>query len=100
MANLRIGYGGELPDVLAGVGITDVRTSMRCTVGTAYVVAAGAAGVLGFEAAPFAPTQTGGLCTEIIPDRERRATWIQAYAVPAFAVTAPGAVRKITGLAG
>lgn len=99
LANLRIGYGSELPDVLAGVGIANVRTSMRVAVGTAYVVTAGAAGVMGFEPSPAAPTQAG-LVTEVIPDREHRATWIQSYCLPAFALTVPGAIRKITGLAG
>lgn len=99
LASLRIGYGGELMDVLAGVGITNVRTSMRVAVGTAYVVATGKAGICGFESAPAAPNQAG-LITEVIPDRERRATWIQSYALPCFAITTPGAIRKITGLAG
>jgi hypothetical protein len=104
---LRIGYGSELNDVLAAVGITSVRTSMQCTPGVAYVVASGAAGVLGFEPAPYGMTNSGavtgssgGLATEIIPDREHRSTWIQSYALPAFAIPVPGAIRKMTGLAG
>ncbi|MCA2249022.1 hypothetical protein JF729_14650 [Mycobacterium intracellulare] len=96
---LRIGYGSELNDVLASVGITDIRTSMQVTVGTAYVVASGAAGVLAFEPSPFG-VNGSGLVTEVIPDRQARSTWIQSYAVPVFAVPVPGAIRKITGLAG
>lgn len=88
---LRIGYGSELTDVLASVGITSVRTSMQCPVGTAYVCPYGAAGVLGFEHA---------LTTEVIPYREVRGRWVQSFAVPCFAIPLPGAIRKITGLAG
>lgn len=106
LAALQIGYGPELTDALAAVGITDTRTSMQVANGTAYVVASGAAGVLGFEPATVdattggAASSGGGLVTELIPDREHRATWIQSYAVPCFACPVPGAIRKITGLAG
>ncbi|MBU3750138.1 MAG: hypothetical protein FGM52_06750 [Mycobacterium sp.] len=88
---MRIGYGAETSDVLASVGITSVRTSMQVPAGTAYVVSSGQAGILGFERP---------LTTEVIPERTRRSTWVQVYAVPAFAVPTPGAVRRITGLAG
>lgn len=88
---LQVGYGAELTSVLAGLGITKVRTSTQVANGTAYVVSSGQAGVLGFEKP---------LTTEVIPDREHRRTWVQSYAMPAFAVPTPGAVRKITGLAG
>lgn len=97
---LRIGYGSELNDVLASVGITDVRTSMQVANGTAYAVASGAAGVIAFEPTPFSMNGAGGLATEVIPDRETRSMWVQSYAVPVFAVPVPGAIRKITGLAG
>jgi hypothetical protein len=110
-ASLQIGYGSELPLVLAAVGITDVRTSVQVTPGTAYVMPAGAAGVLGFERSPaglagltgaagVTGSGAGGLVTEIIPDREHRATWIQSYALPCFAIPIPGAIRKMTGVAG
>jgi hypothetical protein len=88
---MRIGYGAETTDVLASVGISSVRTSMQIPAGVAYVVSSGQAGVLGFER---------GLTTEVIPERTRRSTWVQVYAVPVMAVPTPGAVRKITGLAG
>ncbi len=87
----RIAYGAETTDVMASVGITSVRTSMQVPAGTAYVVSSGQAGVLGFERP---------LTTELIPERTRRATYIQSFVVPVFAVPTPGAVRKITGLAG
>ena len=110
--SLRIGYGYELPQVLAAVGIENVRTSMQVTPGTAYVCPQGVAGLIGFEATPYGATNLGqpgvgigsggqaGLVTEILPDRETRSTWLQSYCVPAFAVVVPGAIRKITGLAG
>jgi len=111
-SSLRIGYGYELPQVLAAVGIENVRTSMQVTPGTAYVCPSGVAGLLAFEPVPYGSTDVGvpgggigsggkaGLVTEIIPDRESRSTWVQSYCVPAFAVVVPGAIRKITGLAG
>lgn len=88
---MRIGYGSETTDVLASVGISRVRTSMQVAAGTAYVVSSGQAGILGFERP---------LTTEIIPERTRRSTYVQAYAVPVLAVPTPGAARKIVGLAG
>lgn len=87
----RIAYGADTAAVMESVGITSVRTSMQVPAGTAYVVSSGQAGVLGFERA---------LQTEIVPERTRRATYVQSYCVPVFAVATPGAVRKITGLAG
>ncbi|WP_460359509.1 major capsid protein [Mycobacterium sp. ZZG] len=89
---LQVGYGADLTAVLAAAGITKVRTSTQVSVGVGYVVSAGQAGVMGFE--------HGGLRTETIPDRERRRTIVQTYASPAYAVPRPGAIRKITGLAG
>ncbi len=86
----RIAYGAETSAVMESVGITSVRTSMQVPAGTAYVVSSGQAGVLGFERP---------LTTELIPERTRRATYIQSFVVPVFAVPTPGAVRKITGLA-
>lgn len=98
---LRQGYGSELPNVLAGVGIQTVRTSMQVEHGSAYVVTYQAAGVMGFEVTPYGQaTGQNGLATEIIPDRERRRTLVQVYCTPVFGVIAPGSVRKITGLVG
>lgn len=102
---LRIAYESHLNDMLESVGITSVRTSMQVTPGTAYVVASGAAGVLAFEPTPVLPNgvaagNSGGLVTEVIPDRGTRSMWVQSYAVPVFAIPVPGAIRKITGLAG
>lgn len=62
---------------------------MQITQGVAYVCASSVPGVVGFEVP---------LHTEVIFERERRTTRVQSYAVPAFAVVTPGAVRKITGI--
>jgi hypothetical protein len=91
LSELQIGYGAQLNDALAAVGITSVRSSMQVTNGTGYVVSSGSAGVLAFERP---------LTTETIPVREERKTKVQSYCVPAFGITVPGAIRKITGLAG
>lgn len=47
-------------------------------------------GTVGFEAP---------LSVDVIDERKTRSTWVQAYAVPAFAVDRPYAAKKITGLA-
>lgn len=91
LTSVRICYGPETAAVMESVGIATVKASMQCPPGVAYVVSAGQAGVVGFERP---------LTTEVIPERTRRSTYVQVYAVPAFAVPVPGAVRKITGLAG
>lgn len=91
LTTMRIAYGAETTAALESVGITSVRTSMQVPNGTAYVVSSGAAGIVGFERP---------LTTEVVPERTRRSTWVQTYAVPAFAIPVPGAIRKITGLAG
>lgn len=90
-AALQIAYGTDLNDVLASAGITAMRASLSVTNGTAYLVESGKPGRVAFERP---------LTTELIPDRHTRSQWVQTYAVPAFAVSTPGAVRKITGLAG
>ena len=38
------------------------------------------------------------LTVEVYDDRSTRSMWVQAYAVPAFAVDRPYAAKKITGL--
>ncbi|EOM74612.1 hypothetical protein DW322_03395 [Rhodococcus rhodnii] len=86
---LKIGYGEGLAAALESAGITEVKSSMLIPVDTAYLVEQGKAGVVAFERP---------LTTETIDDRHHRATWIQSYAVPAFAVTNPSAAVKITGI--
>ncbi|WP_218002659.1 major capsid protein [Nocardia brevicatena] len=90
-ARLKIGYGIDLAAVLASAGITKVRTSVQIAPGVAYLVENKQAGRTVYERP---------LTTEVIDDRHHRAQYVQSYVVPAFAVSKPGAVRKITGLAG
>ncbi|MFH5207570.1 major capsid protein [Antrihabitans sp. NCIMB 15449] len=87
---LRVGYGDQLADVLASAGL-ELFANPRITAGTGYVLTKGEAGSVGFEAP---------LTVETYDDRSIRSTWVQAYAVPAFAVEKPYAVKKLTGLAG
>ncbi|ORM37958.1 hypothetical protein BFL43_02165 [Williamsia sp. 1135] len=82
-------YGESLEGVLKAAGIDTVKTSTLVPRGTAYMVEKGKAGKIGFERA---------LTTEKYDERATRSTWFQSFAVPAFAVNKPGAVRKITGI--
>lgn len=81
-------YAENLPDVLEAAGLKLV-SNPRITEGTAYLVQAKAAGTVGFEVP---------LTVEPVPDRGTRSTYLQAFCVPAFAVTNPGAVVKLTAL--
>lgn len=90
-AMLKIGYGTELAAVLASADIEKVRTSMQVTPGTAYLVQRGHAGRIVYERP---------LTVETFDDRNTRSQFVQSYVVPAFAVSNPHAVVKITGLAG
>lgn len=85
---LRTAYAGDLPDVLDAAGLKLV-SNPRMAEGTAYVVAAGAVGTVGFEVP---------LTVEVVPDRGTRSRWLMGYCVPAIAVTNPGAVIKLNGL--
>ncbi|MFD6516543.1 major capsid protein [Rhodococcus sp. NPDC060176] len=87
---LNVAYGDKLADMLTSAGLTKFASS-RVDPGVAYAVQKGAAGVVGFETP---------LTVEAFDDRSTRSKWVQAYAVPAFAVEKPYAVKKITGLAG
>ena len=85
---LRTGYAGDLPGVLESAGLTMV-SNPRIAEGTAYVVAAGAVGTIGFEVP---------LTVETVPERSTRSRWLMGYCVPAIAVTNPGAIVRINGL--
>ncbi|WP_064255535.1 major capsid protein [Rhodococcus sp. HS-D2] len=87
---LRVAYADRLPTLLDAFGL-ELFVTPLVEVGSAYAVKRGAVGRIAFEMP---------LTVEAIPDREHRCTWMQGYVVPAFAVSQPGAVRKITGLAG
>ncbi|MGV0796190.1 major capsid protein [Mycolicibacterium elephantis] len=87
---LRTAYAEELDDMLASAGFTDgMFANPRIPAGTAFVAQGGMVGTVGFEAA---------LTVEVYDDRSTRSRWVQAYAVPAFAVDRPYAAKKITGL--
>lgn len=86
---LSVAYGENLGDVLESNGL-DLFSSPRVTAGVAYAVQKGQAGVVGFEQP---------LTVETYDERATRSKWVQGYAVPAFAVERPYAVKKITGLA-
>lgn len=85
---LAVAYGENLDAVLKSAGLT-LFANPRLTDGIGYVTQAGAAGFVGFEEP---------LTVEIVPDRLTRSRWVQAFCVPAFAITNPGAVIKLTGL--
>jgi len=87
---LNVAYGDKLAAMLESAGLTKF-VSSRVESGTGYAVAKGQAGVVGFEST---------LTVESYDDRSTRSKWVQGYAVPAFAVEKPYAVKKITGLAG
>ena len=88
-ADLRIGYGDQLDAVLSSAGLK-MTTITHLDGGTAYLLKKGAAGRVGFEFP---------LTTDVIDKRENRKRMVQAYAVPAFAIDRPRAVKRITALA-
>ena len=85
---LRTAYAEELTAMLESVGMT-MFSNPRIPAGTAFVAQGGMVGTVGFETA---------LTVEVYDDRSTRSMWVQAYAVPAFAVDRPYAAKKITGL--
>ncbi|GGL09676.1 major capsid protein [Nocardia jinanensis] len=85
--NLSIGYGVELTQVLAAARLTLV-TNPYIPEGRVYLTAKGKAGTVGFEAP---------LTVDIIDKRENREKIVQVYAVPAYAVDRPQAVKVVTG---
>jgi hypothetical protein len=86
--NLRTAYGDKLELALASAGL-ELVSNVKVPVGTAYAAAKGTAGIVGFEA----PLQVTSW-----PDYETRTTVVQGWAVPAFAVTHPFHLKRITGL--
>ncbi|WP_404314347.1 major capsid protein [Prescottella equi] len=87
-ADLRIGYGDTLAAVLASTGLS-LKSSPYVADGTAYVLAKGKVGYVGYERR---------LTVEYIDKREVRSKVVQAYAVPSFAVDQPRAIKKIVGI--
>lgn len=86
---LRTLYGKDLGSVLDSFGLSLV-SNARLAAGTAYVLEAGGVGTVGFEEP---------LRVEVYDDRATRSTWVQCFAVPAFAVEKPYAAKKLIALA-
>lgn len=82
---LRTAYAEGLGDMLKSAGL-EMFANPRIPEGEAYVVEQGMAGTVGFEAP---------LTVDVWDDRSTRSTWVQAYAVPAFAVDRPYAAKRI-----
>lgn len=82
---LRTAYAEGLDDMLKSAGL-EMFANPRIPQGEAYVVEKGMVGTIGFEAP---------LTVEVYDDRSTRSTWVQAYAVPAFAVDRPYAAKRI-----
>ena len=87
--SLRVAYGSKLDEMLKSAGL-ELFANPRMAAGAAYVCERGNVGVVGFEKP---------LTVDTWDDRSTRSTWVQAYAVPAFAVERPYALKKLTGLA-
>jgi hypothetical protein len=86
---LREAYAENLGAMLESAGLK-MFSNPRIPAGTAYVAQGGTVGTVGFEQI---------LTVDVYDDRSTRSKWVQAYAVPAFAVDRPYAAKKITGLA-
>lgn len=86
---LREAYAENLGAMLESAGLK-MFSNPRIPAGTAYVAQGGMVGTVGFEEP---------LTVDVYDERSTRSKWVQAYAVPAFAVDRPYAAKKITGLA-
>lgn len=87
-ADLRRAYAENIGKMLEGAGLKLVSNTL-VPVGSAFVAQFGEAGVIAFEKPVTVTTWR---------DEATRSTWVQSYAVPAFAVNKPAAVKLITGL--
>jgi hypothetical protein len=89
-AQLRTAYDADLERMLTSAGFTKgMFVSPRIPAGTAYMVVSGGVGVCGFEI---------GLTVNTWEDYATRSWFVQAFAVPAFAIDRPYAAKKITSL--
>lgn len=88
--DLRVAYGDGLDAMLKSAGV-ELFSNSRVASGVGWAIQVGQVGTVGFEAP---------LTVDSWDDRATRSKWVQAYAVPAFAVDRPYAAKKITGLAG
>ncbi|ORW02480.1 major capsid protein [Mycobacterium kyorinense] len=85
---LRQAYAENLGAMLESAGL-EMFSNPRIPEGTGFVAQGGMVGTVGFETA---------LTVEVYDDRSTRSMWVQAYAVPAFAVDRPYAAKKILGV--
>lgn len=88
-AALRTAYAENLSKMLEAASLKLV-TNVLVPIGSAFVAQTGEAGVIAFEKPVTVTTWR---------DEATRSTWVQSYAVPAFAVNKPSAVKLINGLA-
>lgn len=88
-AALRTLYGPDLARVMASNFEHGMFVSARLPSGTAYAVVRGGVGVVGFEV---------GLTVQTWEDYASRSWFVQAFAVPAFAIDRPYAAKKLTGI--
>jgi hypothetical protein len=87
---LRTAYAEDLGRMLTSAGFTEgMFVSARIPAGTVYVCQKGGVGAVGFESP---------LVVETWREAKTRSWWVQAFAVPAFAVDRPFAAKKITGV--
>lgn len=86
---LRAAYGDQLKAMLDSAGLK-MFVNPRATPGVAYTLEKGMVGTVGWEEP---------LTVQAWEDKPTRSWWVQAFAVPAYAVERPYAMKKITGLA-
>lgn len=86
---LRAAYGDQLKAMLDSAGL-DLHSNPRATPGAAFVAERGTVGTMGFEEP---------LTVRAWENKGTRSYTVQGFAVPAFAVERPYAMKKITGLA-
>lgn len=87
---LRTAYAEDLDRMLTSAGFTEgMFVSARIPAGTVYVCQKGNVGTVGFEVP---------LTVETWRDYNTRSWWVQAFAVPAFAVDRPFAAKTIVGV--
>jgi hypothetical protein len=89
-ATLKTAYAAQLAEMLKSANV-ELFSNPRVTPGTAWAIEKGQVGTVGFELP---------LTVDIIDDRQSRSKIVQAYVVPAIAITKIQAAKKITGLAG
>ena len=87
---LRTAYGDQLQAMLDSAGLS-LFVNPRVTAGAGYVQEKGGVGTVGFEEP---------LTVQAWEEKGTRSWVVQGFAVPAFAVERPYAMKKITGLAG